>query len=241
MLFGQLTALSPGVLVHLKQMEGTCMIKCHRICFICQCFPAEYNKNFVDIHLHAVNFVLQELELPLDAQTKHNYPERILRLQQCQNVIASIIEASSVTSFVTDIRLTIIIIPVHNACSENYFFIREYWNYIQMIKIYIEHVTLPEYPELIVIAKRFELVSKFSLKYSTHSVHYVDNSVIITVHFLKGFGKKCDFSKRGTIKEIQKHMDAIDQNFCKKSNSNKNSKLKYELFQLYHHMLQNVI
>ena len=61
----------------------------------------------MDIHLHAVKFAIEELELPLKPETKHNYPETILRLQQCQNVISSIVEASSTiqSEFVEDIRL----------------------------------------------------------------------------------------------------------------------------------------
>ncbi len=61
----------------------------------------------MDIHLHAVKFAIEELELPLKPETKRYYPEMILRLQLCQNVISSIVEASSTieSEFVEDIRL----------------------------------------------------------------------------------------------------------------------------------------
>ena len=35
-----------------------------------------------------------DLELPLNSDTKHAYPERHLRLQTCQNIISSILEAT---------------------------------------------------------------------------------------------------------------------------------------------------
>ena len=58
----------------------------------------------MDIHLHAVQFALEDLELPLDKDNREHFPQRLLRLQLCQNTINSIIEISFGIPLVNEIR-----------------------------------------------------------------------------------------------------------------------------------------
>ena len=58
----------------------------------------------MDIHLHAVQFALEDLKLPLDKDTREHFPQRLLRLQLCQNTINSIIEISFGIPLVNEIR-----------------------------------------------------------------------------------------------------------------------------------------
>ena len=58
----------------------------------------------MDIHLHAVKFALEDLELPLKKDTREHFPQRLLRLQSCQTAINSIIEISSGITLVDEIR-----------------------------------------------------------------------------------------------------------------------------------------
>ena len=58
----------------------------------------------MDIHLHAVQFALEDLELPLDEDNREHFPQRLLRLQLCQNTINSIVEISFGIPLVNEIR-----------------------------------------------------------------------------------------------------------------------------------------
>ena len=120
-----------------------------------------YNSDHIDIHLHAVRIALSELELPLDSETKHAYPERHFRLQTCQNIISSILEAEQCSSLAIEQRFgqTVVINLFKLIITLNALILyRQYWNYVRMINLYVEHVAL-EYPDLIVIAKRYEMVN----------------------------------------------------------------------------------
>ena len=106
---GQLISLQPGILVNLKHMDGKSRFILNKniiLANICSHFIAAqgYNRKYIDIHLHAVQFALEELELPLDIKTRHNFPERLSRLQLCQNVISSVLEASATIPLARNIR-----------------------------------------------------------------------------------------------------------------------------------------
>ena len=58
----------------------------------------------MDIHLHAVRFALEDLELPVDIDNREHFPQGLLRLQLCQTAINSIIEISSGITLVDEIK-----------------------------------------------------------------------------------------------------------------------------------------
>lgn len=73
-------------------------LKIHTYTYVynyCVFFTIGYNDEYIDILLHAVKLALDELEIPLETTTKHNFPERHLQLQTCQNIISSILEGAS--------------------------------------------------------------------------------------------------------------------------------------------------
>ena len=94
MWFGQLTTHIPGILVHLK--NGILYLFILSLIFTFPLAVEVHSSQYFELPLHAVGVAIKsELALPLKPEDKEYLPQRLVKLQLCQNAIDSIISIGS--------------------------------------------------------------------------------------------------------------------------------------------------
>ena len=94
MWFGQLTTHIPGILVHLK--NGILYLFVLSLIFTFPIAVEVHSSQYFELPLHAVGVAIKsELALPLKPEDKEYLPQRLVKLQLCQNAIDSIISIGS--------------------------------------------------------------------------------------------------------------------------------------------------
>ena len=94
MWFGQLTTHIPGILVHLK--NGILYLFILSLIFTFPIAVEVHSSQYFELPLHAVGVAIKsELALPLKPEDKEYLPQRLVKLQLCQNAIDSIISIGS--------------------------------------------------------------------------------------------------------------------------------------------------
>ena len=105
MWFGQLTTHIPGILVQLDKTIGYYIFIIIVILFDISVF-IEYSSLYMELPLYAVKVAINEnnLALPLDPEKRDCVPQRLIKLQLCQNSIESILTLGQPTELTKEIR-----------------------------------------------------------------------------------------------------------------------------------------
>ena len=104
MWFGQLTTHIPGILVQLDKTIG--YYNHNNLLILHFVFIEEYSSQYMELPLYAVKVAINEnnLALPLDPEKRDCVPQRLVKLQLCQNSIESILTLGEPTELTKEIR-----------------------------------------------------------------------------------------------------------------------------------------